>query len=318
MKRSMIRFILSLLIVTALAAALPTPALAQVWSLICGIGADPWFPPGVAELDGKQWLFFRKAFDGEVGYITTTSPTGGGFSAVSTIVTAANTPEPAAVVFNGRLYAFFGEYNGANRILYTSLTATGSWSFESQVPGAVTRHRPALAVFNNQLYIFWEVAGSNNDIRYSIMSTSGTLSGPFTVPGGVKTGRAPAAAVFNNRLYLIFTGESGSSSWKLWYTSLSSSGAWAAQQKLPGEPQTSAPPSAVVFGNELHVYYTGASSYKLLRKRLNVAGSWSAEAWYAGLNATLGPSANVFSNRLWLMVQHNSASCPQSIGYFTS
>lgn len=316
MRVSMIRVCFALFVLTALAAALPAPALAQ-WSFVCGIGADPGFSPGAAEFDGKEWLFFRKTLDGEVGYITTSSPTGGGFSGVSTFITGANTPEPSAIAFNGRLYAFFSEYNGSNRILYTSRTSTGSWAFESQVPGASTRHRPALAVFNNQLYIFWEVAGSNNDIRYSILSASGSFSGPYTVPGGVQTGRAPAAAVFNGRLYVVFTGESGSGSWKLWYTSMNSSGAWAAQQKIGGEPSTSFPPSAMAFGGELHVYYTGASSSNLLRKRLNTGGSWSGEEWILGLGAFGGTSANVFSTRAWLTGPGNSVSCPHSIAYLT-
>jgi len=294
-----------ILLLALLAALAPAPANAASYTSL-NVGAEGSTPPAGVEYGGKFWIFFRNT-SGGLGYVTTTNTSGGGpFSGVTTLSVSATNPEPEAIVFGGKLYLFYGEEGGAERLFYRTYNGS-SWSAQVQVPYAVTRHRPGLAVLNTLLHIFWETAGSNNEIKYVSLNTSGTFfhptGGPAVIPSA-RTVWAPTAVTYNNQIYVVYGGESGGSK-ELWYNALTTGNYWTGQVKVPGGVRSSCPPTSAVAGGQMHVYYCGATSYNLLRKRLS-GGTWFNEEWISPLGLVYGGDAGVFSGNMWLVTPHNS------------
>lgn len=294
---------------TLLLSLSPTAAAQFSYQSTTNVGAVATTPPTGAQYDGKLWIFFRDT-GGDVSYITTTNANGGGpFTAPVKLATPTTNPEPRAITFGGKLYLFYGEEGGAQRLFYRTYTVATGWSSEVQVPFAVTRHRPGLAVLNNNLlHIFWETAGSDNRIRYVSLDA---LGGFYHPPGNAaeipsaRTVWAPTATTYNGSIYVIHGGESGSSSRELWSSALLSNNTWTAHAKLPGNPRSSFPPTSAVFNGQLHTYYTGGSTYYLLRKRLNGA-VWSGEEWLSPLGSFYGLEAANFGSKLWLLGTGNT------------
>ena len=304
---------MNLFLVCVLSVLFSSAAFAQ-WNFVGGVNADPSVVPGAVSFNGKQYIFFQKTTDDDIGYITTSSGTGGSFSGVTTLATIATNPEPGAIVYQNRLFLFYGENGGSKRLFFKHMDTAGTWSAEFQVPGASTQRRPGLAVFNNKIYIFWETAGSNNNIRYVSMDFN-AISAVSIVPSS-KTTRAPSAAVFNGRCYLVYAGESGSIP-HIWFTSMASNGTWSSEKRISGSPRTSFAPYALAVGAELHVFYTGATTYSFLRKRMNAFESWSGEEWLFGLGAFGGVTANFFGSNLWITNPGNTGTYPRSIAWIT-
>lgn len=297
MRRILSKALLTVLISICLSAS----ANAQ-WSNLGEVGAD-YDLPGAATFDGKLWIFFRRAIDGQIGYLTSSNIDGGAFSGVTVLPTGSIGPRPAAVAFNGRLYLFYAERSSPSRLFFRSIGTTGTWSTEQLVPGASTNDRPGLAVYNGLLYIVWEPAGSaDNRIKFCSMTTFESFSGVQTPFG--KTTRGPAAAAFNNRLYVIYTGEHGPP-WSLYYTSMDSAGVWSSHQQVGGSPMSWERISAGPFRGQLQLYYTGASTYRLLTKYLDTNGSWSPEGWLLQLSAYYGTTAADFVIRQWVFTKGN-------------
>lgn len=302
--------IFAIAVAVALLLSLPMVVEAQYSYQSTGnVGATSSTPPTGAQYDGKLWIFFRDT-GGDISYITTTNTAGGGpFTAPVKLTTPTTNPEPRAITFGGKLYLFYGEDGGAQRLFYRSYTTATGWSGEVQVPFAVTRHRPGLAVLNNNLlHIFWETAGSDNRIRYVSLDALGGFYHPPGYAAEVPSARtvwAPTATTYNGSIYVTHGGESGGSSQELWYSALLSNNTWTAHGKVPGSVRSSYPPTSAVFGGQLHVYYSGATTYRLLRKRLNGA-SWSGEEWLSPLGAVGGSESVNFGSRLWLLQRGNS------------
>lgn len=295
----------ALLLVSMSALVAPVTASAQ-WNTVDGVFSRSDTIPVAAEFNGKLWIFFQRTLDRQVGYVTTTNIDGGPgtFSAETILPTGAFNPQPAAVVFDNRLYLFYADGGSPYRLFYRSIGTTGTWTLEQQVPNVSTQQKPGLAVFNNQLYIFWDPSGSDNRIKYVTMSSTGSFSGVLTPYG--KTTRGPTATVYNGRLYVVYTGESGPP-WDLYYVSMGSSGTWSSHYAVGGSPRSESPISAVApFRGLLQTYYTVYASYpvpqyRLMNRTLNTNGSWSAEYWVLGLGANqYGISAANFNVRQWV------------------
>lgn len=239
---------------------------------------------------------------------------------------------PSSTVFDSKAMVFY--QGGGNSGQLFSSAYDGAWADQIQVVPqgqstnvAIMSCSPSATVFTPsgastaELYVFYQGPGNNGKLWYSATSVLNSWGAQVQlVPSGLAASSAimsesPAAAVFNGQLYVFYQG--GGNNGQLMYTASSDGSSWDAQATVPGISDYSpgCSPFAVVFNNQLYVFYTvgGTSSDQSATLCYSVfdGSGWSGSIRVSASNPAndifaniyQSASATVFNDRLYVLFQ---------------
>ena len=221
-----------------------------------------------------------------------------------------STPQsPAAVVFNGQLYAFWKANDMSNRIFFSASASGTSWPSGMVIDGTdSTPQALAPIVFNNQLYLFWKANDSSNRIFFSASSNGTSWPAGKVIDGTDSTPDALAAAVFNGQLYLFW--KANDSSNRIYFSASSDGAAWAAGHIINGTDSTPDAIAATVLDDQLVLFWKANDSSNRIFYSASCTGtSWPAGQVINGTDSTPdGVAASVFNDQLYLFWKANDTS----------
>jgi len=192
-----------------------------------------------------------------------------------TIPSAKTEGSPALAAYKTVLVAAWLEASSPYHVYYSAFNGT-KWSPYKAVPGVegAPTFGPALGVYNGDLYVAW--GESTNQIGYAAYNGS-VWSSPEAVPSAL-TEQTPALAAYDGRLYVDWTGQTGS---KVWYSDLNGT-TWSVPASIP---------SAFTYADDA-ITALAADGNKLF-------ASWGGPAdkiWYASFNGKVWSSPKDFAS----------------------
>ncbi|MCP1489837.1 hypothetical protein J3D48_006247 [Pseudomonas fluorescens] len=187
---------------------------------------------------------------------------------------------------NGQFW--YGVYDGA------------SWAGDLQVNPQVLSASPSAVNFGNVIYSFYNQAGQ---LWCNGNAGGAAVWSPETQIPGITLSGTPSAVVFNNEIYIFYQGANNNG--QLWYVTYNpGTSSWASPVWIncAGGTLMENSPSAVVFNDELYVFYLGVGASWCY----NTSGDGST--WGGQIHPSIGggsasPSAVVYDNELYLFYQ---------------
>lgn len=240
---------------------------------------------------------------------------------------------PSSTVFDSQAFVFY-QGGGTNGQLWYS-AYDSDWVAQAQLipegqsaSAAIMSCSPSTTVFTPsgasaaELYVFYQGPGNNGMLWYSVSSDSSSWGAQVQlVPAGIAATSAlmsesPAAAVFDEQLYVFYQGSGNNG--QLMYTVSTDGASWGAQATVPGISDYSpgCSPFAVVFNNQLYVFYSigGTSSDQSATLCYSVfdGSSWSESIRVSASNPVndifanmyQSASAAVLNDRLYVLFQN--------------
>lgn len=231
---------------------------------------------------------------------------------------------PSAVVSGGNICCFAESPSTGGALLGSVFNVDTGWEAQSEILGGGTMSSaPSAVVFGPYTYIFFQ--GNNNSLQSFIW---GEWDGPVQVPN-VKMTSSPSAVVFNKQLYVFYNTTSNTVAYSISNTQGGQSSSWSDVNTVPINTayagiNNSVAPFAVVYNDELYVFYMGSIVNDdlfhngLSYYTLSTSGQWSG--WYClpgtvgwseqnGQNFSPGPAAGAFvssENELFVVYQNGS------------
>lgn len=209
------------------------------------------------------------------------------------------------IEFNGRLYAFWVDYDTAE-FYYMSMDQYGVWSpIVSKIPGATGINGVGLAVFNNRLYAMWRATIHNTSLFYASMGTNGIWSSTARLSTGESSDEPTANVLVGSdgvsRLYAFWKDRNDFGGDQMWYASMTPGSTWSATSKLdtPDYPLTDTNPSLASSGSRLYLTYAGGYDTAVLVKQMDANRTWYQEQTVAS-GQHGAPSAVWFNGALWV------------------
>lgn len=206
---------------------------------------------------------------------------------------------PAVAVCNDNIYILHQGGDASGQLWFNVMNST-NWSGANQVNPQVLSASPCAVNFGNVIYSFYNQGGQ--------LWCNGNAGGaatwlPETQIPGVTLSGTPSAVVFNNEIYVFYQGASNNG--QLCYVTYNpSTSSWASPVWInsAGEVLMENSPSAVVFNNELYVFYQGVGASWCY----NTSGDGST--WGGQVKPSIGggeasPSAVVYNDQLYLFYQ---------------
>ncbi|PXX73976.1 hypothetical protein SAMN05660489_01781 [Pseudomonas sp. LAMO17WK12:I10] len=284
------------------------------------------YAPSIVEFNSKIYLLMQGPGNDKILWFATLVP--GSTPAVvpmTALPNGANSTQrgPSTIVFNGNLCCFVESPSIGGALLVSSLGDAG-WSGQDQIFGGGTMSSaPSAVVFGPYAYVFFQ--GSNNSLQSYIWKE---WDSPVQVPNANMTS-SPSAVVFNEQLYVFYNTTANTVAYSISNVQGGQGSSWSNVNTVPINTENSGinnsvAPFAVVFNDELYIFYMGAppsdASYHnaLSYYKLSASGEWSdwcgvpdSTGWSEqnGGNFSPGPAAGAFvstDNVLYIVYQNGS------------
>lgn len=122
------------------------------------------------------------------------------------------------------------------------------------------------------------------------------------------------------QIYLFYHATDDTPCGQLWYIIFDPATASCSPPVQVANASLSYSPAAVVFNNELYVFYQGAAGSKgnsaLLYDCLSTAGIWSGSRQVPGVSISFAPAPVIYNDHLYVFLQGESANQPNGNLYY--
>ena len=241
---------------------------------------------------------------------------------------------PSLLVLNGRLFCFTqglgavaGNSDSGSGALWFTLSNGSYWAWDTKVNNTSMSESPSSVLFNDQAYVFYQGASDNQQLWYSTYDGN-WASQTQLIPQGLSNTSSimscsPSGVVFtpsgsaSPQCYVFYQGPG--SNGQLWYNSSADGSNWGAQSQVvpagfTGSAVMSQSPSAVVFNDQLYVFYEGGGNdLQIWYTSSSDGNSWSTQAQLPGITKycpSASPFAVVFDNKLYVFYNYMYEASP--------